>query len=407
MQRCLAPLALVLSLSSCAGPATPSQLPTVRLSYNEAIVRSANEQLLLNLVRLRYLHAPQFFEVTAVTTQSAVTTGSAAGITSNLGNNLIDNSIFTPFVSPTIGGSVSIEERPTVSYVPLQGEDFAQRMVRPIRPETIFSMVNVGWRIDRLFACCVQRVNEMSSPVIASSDAQYGGDRFRALGNALYELQMRGALEFNAVQVADGETELRLTFVTASEGREAALMAQIQEALGLDPSLRSYRVLAGHAPETAAPDPLPTPTPAAPVVEGETTEGGEAPVVVVAPAPAAAQGADHLILRGRSLLGALFYLSHGITIPDGDPGARSLDYTDDDGADVAVANPVPGALLSIAVSTEEPEDAYVSTQYRDHWFSLSDVDLESKQTFLLLQVLFSVLSSSEGAGPVLTIPLGG
>ncbi|MFK7985180.1 MAG: hypothetical protein AB8I08_04040 [Sandaracinaceae bacterium] len=405
MQRHLAPLALVLSLSSCAGPATPSQLPTVRLSYNEAIVRSANEQLLLNLVRLRYLHAPQFFEVTAVTTQSAVTTGSAAGITSNLGNNLIDNSIFTPFVSPTIGGSVSIEERPTVSYVPLQGEAFAQRMVRPIRPETIFSMVNVGWRIDRLFACCVQRVNEMSSPVIASSDAQYGGDAFRQLGNALYELQMRGALEFNAVQVADGETELRLTFVTADEGREATLMAQIQEALGLDPSLRSYRVLAGHAPETA-PDVAP-PAPSAPVVADAGAEGDvSAPVVVVPPAPASS-GADHLILRGRSLLGALFYLSHGISIPDGDPGARSLDYTDDDGSDVTVANPVPGALLSIAVSTDEPEDAYVTTQYRDHWFSLSDLDLESKQTFLLLQVLFSVLSSSEGAGPVLTIPLGG
>ena len=64
-----------------------------RTAYGEEIAASSNEQLLLNLVRLRYLHAPQFFEVTAVTTQSAVTTGSSAGVTSNFGNNLVDNSI--------------------------------------------------------------------------------------------------------------------------------------------------------------------------------------------------------------------------------------------------------------------------------------------------------------------------
>jgi hypothetical protein len=170
-------LGLVL-VAGCGGSATSGSLPSTRLDYNEAIVRSSNEQLLLNLVRLRYLHAPQFFEVTAVTTQSSVTQGGNFGIGGNLGNNLVDNTIFTPFVTPSLGGSVQVEDRPTVSYQPLQGEAFAQRMVRPIRPETLLLLVDVGWRIDRLLACCVQRINGVGAPALSSHDERFGNPRF-------------------------------------------------------------------------------------------------------------------------------------------------------------------------------------------------------------------------------------
>jgi hypothetical protein len=160
-----AALALSALAAGCAGSASSEQLPTVRVGYNEAIARSNNEQLLLNLVRLRFLHAPQFFEVASVTTQSAVVTSGAASVTGNVGNNIGNDAIFTPFVTATLGGDVRLEDRPTVQYTPLQGEDFAQRMVTPIRPDTLLLLVDVGWRIDRLLNACVQRINDLRAQI--------------------------------------------------------------------------------------------------------------------------------------------------------------------------------------------------------------------------------------------------
>lgn len=389
-------LALALLAGCNAGIGTAAELPTVRMDYNEAIVRSSNEQLLLNLVRLRYLHAPQFFEVSSVTVQSWMTSGGSASLGGSLGG-LPD----TPALGLTggVGGSLSLSNRPTVSYSPLQGEAFAQRMVRPIQPETLFTLVNVGWRIDRLFACCVTRINDMSAPIIASDADDFGGARFTHLANLLYELQTRGALEIGLIRIGDGQ-ELRMTFVPTDDSPHVrAMIAEVQELLQLDPSLASYRVLSYHPP-------APPPAPVAPTPVAVTAEGA-AVTPPPTPAPVESAGANHIVVRGRSLLGALLYLSHGVQVIDGDGAARSLGYNDAAGEPVVVPNPVPEALLGIRLTRERPAGSYVSTSYRDRWYSIGDDDLHTKQTFLLLQVLFSVLSAPGNSAPMLTIPIGG
>ncbi|HJL19734.1 MAG TPA: hypothetical protein RMH99_28990 [Sandaracinaceae bacterium LLY-WYZ-13_1] len=422
--RQMKPLLAIVSLlciAGCGGSAASANLPDTRLSYNEAVVRSSNEQLLLNLVRLRYLHAPQFFEVTAVTTQSAVTQGGNASVGGNFGNNLVNDSIFTPFATVNVGGSVQVEDRPTVSYQPLQGEAFAERMVRPIRPETLLLLLDVGWRIDRLLACCVQRVNEVGAPVIASRSERFGGDRFRRVGQILYELQMRQSVEVNVAEHA-GHPQLYLTFVPGPDDeRFERQLGELQALLELDPSRRSYRVLASHAvasrEEAAAAeasgeeadevgDEADEADEGAAEADASEEEGAQEASATAAPAPAGADGRDYIVMRGRSLLGALFYLSHGVSVPATEASARSLDYNDLDGELVEVGQTVDGALLAIRHSAERPEDAYVRTRYRGRWFSIADADLRSKQTFLLLQVLFSVLSASDGGGPLLTLPVG-
>lgn len=374
MRRSGATIILCALLAACsAGSAHRRQLPSVRLDYNEAIARSSNEQLLLNLVRLRYLHAPQFFEVTSVTTQSAVVTGGRLSLETNLGNNLTDGSIFTPFFTGGLGGTIQLEDRPTVQYGPLAGEQFARRMVTPIRPDTILLMVQVGWRIDRLLGCCVQRANDLTAPVIASRDPRFGGAGFLRLGELLHELQVRDALEVDVIGKGP-ELELVLSLVPI-EGDERArhLVAEVQALLGLDPSRRSYRVVSSFARLDAAPAP---------------------------------EGSDRIVLRGRSLLGALFYLSHGVETAKESPGARALGYTGRDGQAVEVPNPVPEPLLRVSSSEVPFEGAYTRVDYRGRTYAVEDGDLESKQVFLLLQVLFGVLSSDR-PGPLLTIPVGG
>ncbi len=400
----VAPWLLVLLLGCNAGMGSAGELPTVRMDYNDAIVRSSNEQLLLNLVRLRYLHAPQFFEVTSVTVQSWMTGGGSLGASATIPTDDV-----APTLGGSLGGSFSLSNRPTVTYAPLQGEAFAERMVQPIRPETLFTLVNVGWRIDTLFSCCVTRINDMSAPVIASNDQRFGGERFARLSQLLYELQTRGALEIGLIRVGDGQ-ELRMTFIPTDDSEHIReMISEVQRLLRLDPSLDSYQVLSYHPPTPPAP---PAPVTAPPTVEAEASEAGtetdsDVPHPTSAPATPASPGASHIVVRGRSLLGALLYLSHGVQVVDGDSGARSLGYNDAEGNAVVVPNPVPEALLSIRVTQDEPEGNYVSTYYRDRWYSVADEDLHSKQTFLLLQILFSVLSAPGNNAPLLTIPIGG
>src|SRR5262249_47785738 len=62
-----AALFLLIATASCAPTIGASAVPEVHASYNDALVRSQNAQLLLNLVRMRYRDTPYFVDVTSVT----------------------------------------------------------------------------------------------------------------------------------------------------------------------------------------------------------------------------------------------------------------------------------------------------------------------------------------------------
>ena len=45
------------------------RVPADRFDYSEALLQSSEEQMLANLVRIRYLRVPTFLEVSSVLTQ--------------------------------------------------------------------------------------------------------------------------------------------------------------------------------------------------------------------------------------------------------------------------------------------------------------------------------------------------
>jgi len=68
---------------------------------------------------------------------------------------------------------------------------------------------------------------------------------------------------------------------------------------------------------------------------------------------------------------------------------------------------VPGIIRLIRIhsgKTVSP-DAFVSVKYRDTWFWIDDNDLDSKQVFSLIMMLFTMVDTGPQASqPVLTIP---
>ena len=104
--------ALILMLSfGCAGIG-PKTVARDRFDYITAISDSWKKQMLLNLVKTRYVDTPVFLEVGSIISQYVVE-GSI-----NLGATWSDVIIGD---SQTVGGSGKYTDRPTITYTPLTG----------------------------------------------------------------------------------------------------------------------------------------------------------------------------------------------------------------------------------------------------------------------------------------------
>jgi len=120
-----------------------------RVNFNAALQQTADEQLLLNLVRLRYRDPPAFLEVTSISTQSQFQTSFEAG--TELERATVNSDLFK------ITGGFGYFTQPTLTYTPLQGENFIQRLLSPLTVDKLMLLYRSGWNISRLFRLCVQR----------------------------------------------------------------------------------------------------------------------------------------------------------------------------------------------------------------------------------------------------------
>src|SRR5713226_10644673 len=143
---CIIPVALAGSLASgCSfGPRT---LENARLRYNEAVKTTSEEQLLLNIVRLRYTDTPSSLAVSAIAAQFEVA----------------KNFQLTPFfvasgaevaktwaaVLPQLG--ISGADRPTFSLTPLDDQEFTRKLFTPLPLDGIIYLAKTTWPIATVF----------------------------------------------------------------------------------------------------------------------------------------------------------------------------------------------------------------------------------------------------------------
>lgn len=352
---------LVLSiLAGCVSNVGPKTVQPARFDYNQALSKSWNEQILLNLVRLRYRDTPVFLEVGTVLAQYSVTgSGSAAAAFSGGGSG--DDSY-------ALGGSVEINESPTITYTPLRGEEFVRRLLSPIPPATVLLLSQAGWSIERLLLCCVNSLNGLpNAPSAAGPTPDYRPrfGEFHRLARLLRELQVAGSFTFQVER--DGDEERFLVEILPSNDAELnAKAAEVAETLGLDPERRVYELVEE--------------------VSGDSAE---------------------LVLTGRSLMGVFFYLSQAVQVPDEHVEAGLVTRTLEAGGRDFDWHQLTGPLFRVDYATDRPDRAFAAVPYRGIWYYLDDTDLNSKTTFGLLTLLFSLQASGGGgASPLLTVSTG-
>jgi hypothetical protein len=108
----------------------------------------------------------------------------------------------------------------------------------------------------------------------------------------------------------------------------------------------------------------------------------------------------------RSLLGTFFFASHGVEVPAYDLEMGRAMTTKDKNGKPFDWSLVVGDLVSIRSQSKKPDNAQVAIKYRGSWFYISDSDLNTKYSFLLLDQLAALLGGKvETAGPLLTLPV--
>lgn len=165
------------------GCLSPISLKNAVSTYDEATTSAISRQLLTNIARAHH-HQPIHF--TAVSNVAATFDFRfSAGATPALGG-LSGNTLM-----PLFGGSVA--ENPTISIVPIEGEEFTRRLLTPFQQSKFMLLLRQRFDIDLLLRLMSQevRIHDHSSQAIYHNDPA---------DKAGYEMFRKVVLHLSAIQ---------------------------------------------------------------------------------------------------------------------------------------------------------------------------------------------------------------
>ena len=343
-------LPLVMSVGGCAtiGPRT---VPRDRFDYTQAVSQSWFEQILANIVRIRYADAPTFLDVGQIVSSYELRReGSVAA------DLYVDPASPDTFAGARAGAGFI--DRPTITYQPLTGEKLAKMLLAPVPHYSLIYLVRAGYDAEAILLLYLRSFNGQRNPIVADAAASEHALFLRTVA-LLRQLQAG-----NAFDVRWSQTGTVDAFVFATHADRPDLAAELDE-------LRTLLRLGSEQAEVKVRSGL---LPGAP---------------------------GDISLFTNSVLQVMFVLSQSVDVPqkDIDVGLAS--------AAQMVGGSASRPTVSVKTSDSPPTAAFVSVRYAGHWFYIDARDLRSKSTFSSLSVIMRLLESGPpGQVPLLTIPTG-
>jgi len=335
----------------------PSSVKATRIEYNSAIQQTNDQELLLNLVRLRYRDTLYFLNVERVASSLEVTSSMAASA------ELVQGGADTYTVGEA---SYSFMENPTVFYLPLEGEKFVRQMMTPFNLNLLVLLTASGWSVERVLTVMLREMNGVKNAPSASGPTPSEAPEYQTFQEAmqaLRKLQRRDG--FDLGRIPDDESALELRF--KPDESDSAEARRVRELLGLDPALDRFRLKLGIGR-----------------IDGAT-----------------------ITILPRSMVSSLSYLSQSVQVPKEHETAGIVTRTLEKSGEPFDWNRIFDAVLRIRTAPEAPSRAAVAVPYRGHWFYIDDADLDAKSTFGLLSQLFALQAGTQqGSNLNLSFPIG-
>lgn len=154
--RALIPVAVfcVAIGSGCAITRGPKFVINSHLDYNKAVSQVLRDELLLNIVRRRYMESLQFLDVSSISSNinTSATVGAGGSAEDIDGEGII---------GATLDGSVSFSDSPTITITPRQGEDIASQLHQPLSVSIVADLVSAGYPIDSVLTSLVGGINNL------------------------------------------------------------------------------------------------------------------------------------------------------------------------------------------------------------------------------------------------------
>jgi len=351
--RALSLVTLCLYMSTMWGCSVigPRHISMGRADYNEVINRTEDEQMLLSIVKGRYGETSSLLAVNglAANVRFITTAGVEAGFGSVKGDNLL------------IGG-LAYEENPTITYTPVQGEDYFRQLMTPIPLDILLMMVRSVTNGNRLFTLLVDRVNNLRNPEFIGASQVVSNLKFQRFIELITELSQVSVLEL----AGDEQEEIAFNFVINDHAKQYS--DQIRELFDL----------------------LELPFP-----EDETRD-----IVIPVYFRIETGGFQGIAVSTRSTFDLIEILRASVVVPhEHVTGGLTIHYP---------RMGLPGQGVRILSSREKPKNLSLAVKYRRHWFYIDETDQDTKAVFRVLRTFWSFSTTAEedfGDAPILTIPV--
>lgn len=358
LRRAVIGLALSLLFVSGCTRIGPDMVHADRFDYTTAVADSWNEQVLLNIVRIRYNSWPVFVGVDQIVTAYTMEHSGSAKITGRrmIADNLTNDQLEAGWVG-------KFAERPTVLYKPMSGKKYVNALLTPAKATSILALMESGWPADHLGRISFRSVNEFYN-----TSAEYGIMRRTDVNFARFltlfkKMQSEDAVKIRITHPKEKAEEVLLIFFPDRVSAElAAEYRDVKMALGLNSEIDSFTVVR----DTIDNDP------------------------------------DKIRIEGRSLLQVLTALATGVEVP---PEHK-------ESGKAPPLQPIPEEeqtdfqpMMVVKSGPAKPDRAFVSVRYDDMWFWIDETDHHSKRSLLYALALITLLDTDDKAGGSVVIPV--
>lgn len=422
-----------------------------RLQYNKSLSYTASQEMLLNIVRMRYGESPTFFDLPSIISQTEANIA-GTGAQENAASGLVQ-------------GIFSLRDTPTLSYHPRTGDDLAASMLKPLKAEAILD-VPPGNDSRTFLLAFVDSINGVrnspnatspSSRVLEPNDEyRHGVELFTGLQNRgavitrvatieekpqgsglpakdLFAKDMLTATENDYVfrLVGDQAVLLKrtrcLAFTIMPNERDSADVEELRRVFRLVPGRAAYRVKSQEDdevdldPESAVGASSPVPeavnAPAGELVVDEPTSAaaGPEPLPAPAPVPEDSVGAgppvlatddlrDIVSINVRSGYQVLAFLSKGVEVPEKHVRQGSVMLFQGPDGRRFDARRLTRGLFHVCVQRHRPLRSDLAICYRGYWYYIPEEDVQSRATLNYVKLVLD-LRSEAGNSPVLTLPV--
>ncbi len=364
---CVLVVSLMFLIAGCAAQGA-RRIPADRFDYNAAIAKSTREQMLLNIVRSRYLEVPVFLTVSSVLTQYEYDRSVGLGGVLESGSDAID----------ALSGETNLRfsERPTITYLPVEGQEFSAHLLAEIPSELIFAAAQSGWPIDIFMRIGIQRIGALENmsfgeiPATGFKDAQklFASEleklrRFERMIELIFTLSDREVIEVIHLEENEKSGNYLIIADEVPEDLRSAL-GELRQLIGLTHGNR-YRIT--HRVTNIKDDEIP--------------------------------------IQTYSIMAMMEFMARGVEVPvEHLEEGRVVDYGLQNSDGELMKGLIPFKMRS---SKDRPQNAFAAVRFHDYWYYIEDNDITTKRALSLIMVLFRLQAPTPaGAAPILTLPTG-